>query len=295
MRAEQTRADPVVAMGEEITLDAVKASEELYRVRHEAVPEAGVRVEQDVRYGADDRQKMDVYVPDVAGEARPVVLFVHGGNFVGGDKSRPGSPYHGNVGRWAARQGWVGVVISYRLAPAHQWPAGALDLGAAVERAGAEASSWGADPAAIVLVGASAGAVHVADYLTRFRQPDDGVRGAALLSGIYDPGSFEDRPVLTPYLGEDDRAWPAEPVADLFAAVDVPLLFGIAEHDPPRYHRQTALAIAKLAAARGRLPHLAWAAGHNHLTEIHHLGAEASTLDAQLRAFVGAVAQKWVP
>ena len=57
--------------------------------------------------------------------SRPVLVFVHGGGFTGGNKSTPGSPFYDNVPLWAARNGLVGVNITYRLAPQHPWPAGA--------------------------------------------------------------------------------------------------------------------------------------------------------------------------
>ena len=40
---------------------------------------------------------------------KPVLLFVHGGAYVGGDKHLAGSPFYSNIGAWAARNGMVGV------------------------------------------------------------------------------------------------------------------------------------------------------------------------------------------
>lgn len=283
-----TNSDPVVAMGEQISPAAARASERLYWDRHESEPYDAVTVRRDVPYGVHARQRLDVYVPESVESARPAVLFVHGGNFVAGGKSSPGSPYHDNVGLWAARRGYVGVVIDYRLAPRHRWPAGAQDVGAAVRAVRAHASDWQVDPEAVVLVGASAGAFHVATYLTRVREQADGVSGAALLSGIYDVETFEDRQVFVPYLGEDTSGWAQASTLELLPALDVPIMLGVAEHDPARYHQQASAALTALAAKHGKLPHLVWIAGHNHLTEIHHLNAEASTLDAHLGVFVAA-------
>ena len=52
-------------------------------------------------YGPHPRNILDVYKPS-RGRARPspVVIFVHGGAYVGGDKS-----YYGNVTTWFARPG----------------------------------------------------------------------------------------------------------------------------------------------------------------------------------------------
>src|SRR3546814_16866309 len=80
-------------------------------------PKAGVEVVRDLSYGDDERQQLDVYTPGRAG-SRPVVLFVHGGAFTGGERNR--SPeLHANVlyyvafGRASVRERvWQNVVIT---------------------------------------------------------------------------------------------------------------------------------------------------------------------------------------
>ena len=97
-------------------------------------------------------------------------MFVHGGGFVGGDKHVPGTPMYDHIGAWAVRNGWVGVTITYRLAPEHTWPAGAQDVAAAVQWVRDNIASYGGDPSRIVLAGHSAGSVHVASYLAASRR-----------------------------------------------------------------------------------------------------------------------------
>ena len=92
-------------------------------------------------------------------------MFVHGGGFIGGDKHVPGSPMYDHVGAWAVRNGWVGVTITYRLAPEHTWPSGAQDVAAAAAWVRDNIASYGGDPSRIVVAGHSAGCVHVASYL----------------------------------------------------------------------------------------------------------------------------------
>src|SRR5205085_3613438 len=118
-----------------------------------------------ITYGADPKQVLDVYTADSAPgrRPRPVLLFVHGGGFRGGDKHGPFYP--DNVTLWAARHGMVGINIDYRLAPQNPYPAAAQDLAAAIGWARANAARYGGDPRRIVLFGHSAGANHVADYL----------------------------------------------------------------------------------------------------------------------------------
>lgn len=86
-------------------------------------PKFGPDVSQaaDLAYGPEDLQRLDVCVP-VPKPVRPapVVLFVHGGGYVGGTKTLPGTPFNGHIGRFFARHGIVGVVMTYRLAPQHR-------------------------------------------------------------------------------------------------------------------------------------------------------------------------------
>ena len=114
------------------TVDSPKAAA-LYAPLQQKEPYAGVKVERDVKYGPADRNLLDIFQPEAASPARPVLIFVHGGAFVGGNKRGPnGSPFYDNIMLWAVKNGFVGVNMTYRLAPQNPWPAGAQDVGAAV-------------------------------------------------------------------------------------------------------------------------------------------------------------------
>jgi len=88
-------------------------------------PKAGIEVTRAHAYGVHPRQVLDIFRPAGARRA-PVVVFMHGGAFVRGDK-RVTDEVYDNVLYWFARYGYVGVNIEYRLAPEAGWPAG--DLG----------------------------------------------------------------------------------------------------------------------------------------------------------------------
>src|SRR5699024_3464526 len=86
-------------------------------------------VTRNVVYGSDPSHRFDWFEPQggVTTDQPTVILFVHGGGFVSGDKSEPGGPLYDNIGYWAAAHGLCAATITYRLAPAHPWPAGAED------------------------------------------------------------------------------------------------------------------------------------------------------------------------
>jgi len=79
-----------------------------------AAPKDGVAVSKNLAYGEDPKQILDVYQPQGAREA-PVVIFIHGGAYVRGDKDLYGEMY-GNIATWFARQGALGINATYRLA-----------------------------------------------------------------------------------------------------------------------------------------------------------------------------------
>ena len=76
------------------------------------------------------------------------MIYVPGGGFTGGDKGA-----FGNIGGYFARAGMLAITMNYRLAPEVQWPAGAMDVAAVVDWVRAQAASFSADGAPIILFG----------------------------------------------------------------------------------------------------------------------------------------------
>ena len=79
----------------------------IYAPLQQKEPYAGVQVLRDLKYGPDARHALDVFIPEGGGGPRPVLMFVHGGAFVAGNKRAPGSPFYDNVMLWAAGHGLV--------------------------------------------------------------------------------------------------------------------------------------------------------------------------------------------
>ena len=61
-------------------------TEKLYAPLHEREPYAGVQVRRDVRYGADARHLLDVFQSGAPQTGKPVLVFVHGGAFMRGER-----------------------------------------------------------------------------------------------------------------------------------------------------------------------------------------------------------------
>lgn len=107
----------------------------------------------DLHYGPDRLQSLDLHVPDGGGLA-PLVVYFHGGAFVGGDK-HPCAP---QLAAMLAARGIAFACADYRLAPAVHYPAPMRDGALAVQWLREHAADYGLDPARVALMGLSAGA-----------------------------------------------------------------------------------------------------------------------------------------
>jgi acetyl esterase/lipase len=108
---------------------------------------------KNVVYGPLARQRLDVWRLSTTPLHAPVVLYVHGGSWIMGDKREQGRPtLHEFVSR-----GWIAVVPNYRLAPRHPWPAQILDVTRALGWVKKNVATYGGDPERVVIAGGSAG------------------------------------------------------------------------------------------------------------------------------------------
>ena len=101
----------------------------------------------------------------------------------------------------------------------------------------------GGDPARIYLMGHSAGAVHVADYVSREGVHGSAagppVRGAILVSGVFDLAAMPPTPPIKAYYGEETRRYAYRSTLTGLVAAPVPLLVAWGELDPPEFEQQS--------------------------------------------------------
>ncbi|WP_462412621.1 alpha/beta hydrolase [Neobacillus sp. Marseille-QA0830] len=106
-----------------------------------------------VMYGSDSKQGMDIYTPlSGAKVAHPVIIYVHGGGWMHGDKS--------NVAEKPAfftNKGYVFISVNYQLSPRVSYKEMAKDVADAIQWVFHQAPSYHIDTAKINLMGHSAG------------------------------------------------------------------------------------------------------------------------------------------
>jgi len=119
---------------------------------------------RDLPYAETDnpRQKLDLYLPKVrkSDKPLPLLVFIHGGGWRGGDKSGG----IGNVARFVQSGEYAGASVGYRLTNEAQWPAQIHDCKAAIRWLKAHAKEYNLDASKIAVWGTSAGG-HLVSHL----------------------------------------------------------------------------------------------------------------------------------
>jgi triacylglycerol lipase len=264
-------------------------TQDLFRDQHKLMPQPDIAAQRDIAYGSDPLQKLDVFTKandTVTG--KPVVIFAHGGGFTGGDKHREGAFQFDNLMMWLARNGFVGVNMNYRLAPANPFPAAQEDVAAVIRWTKANATRYGGDPNRIVLAGQSAGASLMANHLAmpQFHGPDGpGGVAAYLSSGQYEvTGPSE-------YYGNDPSKFAERSSLTRLAQVRIPMFITRAEYDPPDIAAQGDK-LNKALCDAGRCPTFILTAGHNHNSQVYAIGTADQTVTRPLLQFLQMYARR---
>lgn len=114
----------------------------------------GIVTECNLSYGDHPkRHLLDVYRPESSDMPCPVILQIHGGGWVIGNKRQQGMPLVHRL----VRNGYVAVSINYRLGPRYRFPEQLIDVKRAIAWTREHIGDHGGDPTAIILTGGSAG------------------------------------------------------------------------------------------------------------------------------------------
>ena len=258
-------------------------------------PKAGVSVVVDLAYGTDPRQVLDVYhapsVPAPDARGKPVLVFLHCGAFVDGHRNKT-SEIYSNVLYYFARNGFVGINMEYRLAPASAYPGGTVDVAQAIEWVANNAHEFGGSAQRIFLMGHSSGGAHAASYAfdRDFHSINgSGIKGLIIVSGRVradvDPRNPNANKVRS-YYGNDEQLLEARSPVSKAQDVQIPTFIAFAEFENPLIDVHCLELASKIASATGKSPRLLYMRGHNHTSIIAHINTCDDSLGSEIRAFV---------
>jgi acetyl esterase/lipase len=198
-------------------ISEVRAQDQATTRASQAVPQPDVR---DEKYGPHERNVIDLWKAK-SDKPTPLVVFIHGGGFRGGDKSGV-SPI---LLSRCLESGISVAAINYRLSQHAPFPAPMLDSARAIQFIRARASEWNIDSKRLACTGGSAGAgislwLGFHDDLADPKNDDPVARQSTRLTcmGVlgaqssYDPrvikqwigGRAHEHPALQPFYGLKD-------------------------------------------------------------------------------------------
>ena len=265
------------------------ATAQLYAPLQPKEPYFGFRVERDLKYGPAERNQLDVFMPQAVTSGRPVLIFVHGGAFIGGNKRRPNSPFYDNVMLWAVKNGFIGVNIDYRLAPEFRWPAGAEDVAAAIRWVSEQIGERGGDPSRIYLMGHSAGAFHVANYVSHpefFKVKGGGLKGAIMISATYNLAIGTVGEPERAYYGDDASRYASQSSLAGLLKTDIPLMAVSSELDLPVFVGQLDLFKDAMCRRPGGCARTVMLPQHSHMSEVYSINTADTRLTDAILDFV---------
>lgn len=108
---------------------------------------------------ADQHLQVNIAQPKTGTGPFPAIVCIHGGGFRAGKRES-----YDKLCQTLAQHGYVAITVTYRLAPAYQFPAAVQDCKTAVRWLRANAAKYQVDPKRIGTLGGSAGG-HLAQFL----------------------------------------------------------------------------------------------------------------------------------
>ena len=248
------------------TRDHVPAFDDIVRdyAQSSAAARRTLRMMEEVRYGEGPDETLDLFFPATTRLCMPVHMFIHGGYWRMFSKRD-----FSYVADTVAQAGAIAAVLDYSLMPSVRMERIVRQVRAAKRWLLMNARAHGGDPAKLTVSGHSAGAHLAALLFTRDEAPS-GVKGALLLSGVYDLAPLQDS-FLQPLIGITDKeAGEWSPLLREFeVGIDVAVLHGERETEP--FHQQAAAFAALLDRQRCRVSHITLA-GADHMTAVRDLG-----------------------
>ncbi len=184
--------------------------------------------------------KMDVYYPRLpATQKYPAIVYIHGGQFIRGDKLQVGGEGPSLDGKAFRNAGYVFISLNYRLGPKYKLPVMYEDVKCALRHLHAQADSYNIDPERIGVIGNSSGSTLAA--IIGLTDPSAGFDGLGAYEGVssrvqavvlqYPQVSFDTPPYSNAEQASRDKTLPADPSSEFLSRLN--LYTYVSADDPP--------------------------------------------------------------
>jgi Carboxylesterase family len=156
----------------------------------------GVTIARNISFGPDPDDVVDIFAADKGPKSRPVLIYVPGG--VGNKieiQDKEANAFYDNIGRWATKNGMVGVNMERHARPG--WDGGAKDISAMIQWVQANISKYYGNPDRMFLWTHSAGNIPVGNYIGHpelYGPKGVGLKGVIFMS----PAPFNIAPLAPP-------------------------------------------------------------------------------------------------
>lgn len=217
------------------------------KILNSLVPETSYQLISAKAYGANSRQKLDIYLPKVSqnenathsmNTLKKVVIFYYGGNWDSGARAD-----YKFVGEALSAQGFIVVIPDYRVYPEVLFPEFMADPASAAKWVKDNINQYGGDVNKVFLVGHSAGA-HIAvmlalntEYLAKQNLAPNDFAGVIGLAGPYDFLPLKSDRLKTIF-GADTELWKSQPI-NFVDGKNPPLLLAVGKKDGTVWPRNT--------------------------------------------------------
>ena len=185
-----------------------------------------------LKYGDHASQSLDIYLPENRSGKTKMIVFVHGGFWIGGDKAE-----FTELAKSFRDKGYASASINYRLlntAENNIHPAQINDLAKALSFLQSKTEEWSISKSEVALIGASAGG-HIALLYTYAYDTGNNVKTVVSLAGPTDLSDLRNASpqqslVLQSFLGASPQTNPAiyrqaSPITHVSAGSKPTLLF----------------------------------------------------------------------
>ncbi len=262
----------------------------------------GMRITRNIEYrnpppAEPKLTALDIYQPLDGGDNLPVMIFIHGGSWRGGDKS-----WEGSKPEFFTSHGYVFASINYRLSPEVQHPVHVEDVAHAIAWLHHHVAEYGGDPDRMVVLGHSSGA-HLAALVAidqrYLKEAGDGladIKGVIVLDGggydipkMVNSGELFSKHRYEFAFGDKKSVWiDASPVTHVEPGKDIPP-FLLVHAWKRKASRQQAHELADALQKAGYRAEVFHEPNKNHITINSSIGDEGDETTARIMKFLQSI------